>query len=114
MTRRMDIPPPGSIAVIFVAARTDADNPGYAAAAARMGERAAAMPGSLGIDSARGADGVGVTVSWWADRAAAEAWRDDPEHAAIREAGRARWYRWFRLSLAEVERSYGWAREQSN
>jgi heme-degrading monooxygenase HmoA len=102
---------PGSIAVIFVAARTAADEVGYQAAAARMAARATAMPGYLGMDSARGADGVGVTVSWWTDRAAARAWRDDPEHAAIRERGRTTWYRWYRLTVAEVERGYEWERD---
>ena len=53
-----------------------------------MDALAAAQPGYRGVDSARGADGLGITVSYWADDAAAIAWRDHPEHAAIRERGR--------------------------
>ena len=102
--------PPGSIAVIFFSGRSRVDDNGYAAAAQAMEVRAAMMPGYLGIDSTRGQDGAGITVSWWADRASASAWRDDPEHARIRAQGRAVWYDWYRVIVAEVERSYRWER----
>ncbi|MCD2323599.1 antibiotic biosynthesis monooxygenase [Sphingomonas sp. IC-56] len=100
----------GQTAVIFIAERTADDDAGYAAAAAAMDALAAAQRGYRGIDSVRGADGVGITVSYWADEASAVAWRKHPEHAAIREAGRGRWYRWYRLHVAEIGRSYGWSR----
>ena len=100
----------GQVAVIFVSVRTAGDDAGYAAAAAAMEPRAASQPGYRGIDSVRGADGTGITVSYWADDAAAKAWRDDPEHARIREAGRGRWYSRYDLVVAEVTRSYDWTR----
>lgn len=100
----------GQTAVIFIAERTADDDAGYAAAAAAMDALAAAQPGYRGIDSVRGAGGVGITVSYWADEASAVAWRKHPEHAAIREAGRGRWYRWYRLHVAEIGRSYAWSR----
>lgn len=98
----------GQTAVIFIAERTAADDAGYAEAAAAMDALAAAQPGYRGVDSVRGADGVGITVSYWADEASAVAWRRHPEHAAIRDAGRARWYRRYRLHVADVGRSYRW------
>lgn len=100
----------GAIAVIFLSTRTADDAEGYAAAAEAMDALAARQPGYLGVDSARGPDGVGITVSYWADQAAALAWRDHPEHAAIRERGRARWYGAYRVDVARVERSYRWSR----
>ncbi len=106
----METPPAGSIAVIFLSGRNPIDEPGYVAAAQAMETRAAAMPGYLGIDSIRGADGTGITVSWWIDRAAAAAWRDDADHRLIREQGRAVWYDWYRVIVAEVERGYDWRR----
>ena len=95
---------------VLVSGRTGADAGGYAEAAAAMDRAAAAMPGYLGIDSARGEDGVGITISWWRDEAAALAWRDDPDHARIRDQGRAVWYDWYRVVVATVDRAYGWAR----
>jgi heme-degrading monooxygenase HmoA len=106
----MDIPPPGAIAVIFLSGRSAADPEGYGAAADAMAEAAARMDGYLGIESARGEDGVGITVSWWRDEAAALAWRDDPDHARIRDRGRALWYDWYRVIVATVDRAYGWVR----
>ncbi len=105
------LPPKGAIAVIFVSLLRAAEDDGYEAAGARMAERAAAFPGYLGMDSARGADGLGITVSYWADEASALAWRADAEHAAIRELGRERWYAHYRLMVASIERAYEWMRE---
>ncbi len=101
---------PGAIAVIFLSGRTAADAAGYAEAAAAMERAASTQDGYLGIDSARGDDGVGITISWWRDEAAALAWRDDPDHARIREAGRQLWYDWYRVIVATVDRAYGWTR----
>ncbi|HEX8485188.1 antibiotic biosynthesis monooxygenase family protein [Sphingomonas sp.] len=100
----------GQIAVIFIATRTPADDEGYAQAAAAMDARAARQPGYRGIDSARDAAGFGITVSWWADEAAAVAWREDAAHAAIRATGRARWYVSYEVAVAGVTRSYAWCR----
>ena len=80
----------GQVAVIFLSCRTGDDTDSYAAAAAAMDRLAAAQPGYRGVDSVRDADGVGITVSWWADEASALAWRAHADHAAIREAGRER------------------------
>ncbi|MDH7640330.1 antibiotic biosynthesis monooxygenase family protein [Sphingomonas oryzagri] len=106
----MPNPPPGAIAVIFLSGRSAADPQGYGQAAEAMADAAARMPGYLGIDSARDADGVGITISWWQDETAAIAWRDDPDHARIRDQGRAIWYDWYRVIVATVDRAYGWTR----
>jgi heme-degrading monooxygenase HmoA len=106
----MTTTPETAIAVIFLSGRTTADAAGYAQAAQAMERAAALRDGYLGIDSARGADGVGITISWWRDEAAALAWRDDPDHARIRETGRALWYDWYRVVVATVDRAYEWTR----
>lgn len=100
----------GQIAVIFVSQRTDSDAQGYADAAEAMDALAARQPGYCGVDSARGANGLGITVSWWVDEASALAWRAHPEHAAIRERGRSEWYSAYEVAVAEVGRSYKWER----
>ena len=106
----MDHPRTGQIAVIFVSQRTGVDAAGYAAAATAMDALAATQPGYAGVDSVRDAQGLGITISYWTDEASAVAWRDHPEHARIRDLGRARWYDWYSLDVTWVERSYGWRR----
>lgn len=100
----------GTIAVIFIAQRTGDDRENYDAAGAAMDALAAAQPGYCGINSVEDAQGLGITVSYWANEDAAKAWRDHPEHAAIRDQGRSRWYAWYHLHAAEVTRSYDWAK----
>ena len=99
----------GQIMVAFVSERTGDDAEGYAAAAAAMDTLAARQPGYRGVDSVS-AGGLGITLSYWADEASAVGWRQHPEHAAIREVGRGRWYRWYRLHVAAIGRSYAWER----
>ena len=50
---------------------------GYEAMAARMVELGSKQDGFLGIDSVRGADGIGITVSYWRDEASILAWKND-------------------------------------
>ncbi|MGP7794824.1 antibiotic biosynthesis monooxygenase [Sphingomonas sp. CLY1604] len=100
----------GETAVIFASVRNGDDAAGYDAAAIAMERLAARQPGYRGIESARGADGAGITVSYWADDAAALAWRDQPDHVAIREAGRRRWYDSYRVTVCTVTRAYDWNR----
>ncbi|MGE1156532.1 antibiotic biosynthesis monooxygenase [Pseudomonas sp. MAFF 730085] len=100
-------PAPPYYAVIFSSVRTEGDQ-GYAEAAARMLELAREQPGFLGVESAR-EDGLGITVSYWSSEAAILAWRQDAEHQAVREQGRALWYSAFQTRVCKVERAYAFA-----
>lgn len=101
---------PGSVAVIFVAQRTEYDEEGYAQAATRMELLASRQAGFLGIDSVRGPNGSGITVSYWADELTAKRWRDYPEHITIREFGREKWYSSYSLHVTAISRSYDWTK----
>jgi heme-degrading monooxygenase HmoA len=102
-------PEPPYFAVIFTSQRTPGEA-GYGEAAERMAALAAGQPGYLGAESARGTDGLGITVSYWRSEDDIAAWRRDVEHAAVREHGRAQWYSHYELRVAKVERAYGWDR----
>lgn len=99
-----------AIAVIFINRRNSNDPGGYANAAAAMEAAAAVQPGYAGIESTRGADGAGITISYWEDEASAAAWRDHAEHAATRARGRALWYDSYEVIVTEVLRRYSWHR----
>ena len=103
-------PEPPYYAVIFTSKRTAGDN-GYSKMADRMAELAARQPGHLGVESARGEDGVGITVSYWKDEASILAWKRDLEHTAARDEGRRTWYEAYELRVARVERAYRWAKD---
>lgn len=98
-------PEPPYYAVIFTSLRTEGDH-GYAAMAQRMVELGSRYDGFLGIESARGADGLGITVSYWRDEASIAAWKRDTEHQAAQHAGKMTWYADFHVRIAKVERAY--------
>lgn len=98
-----DTPQAPYVAVIFTTLRQELAD-GYAEAAARMDELVATQPGFLGAESVRGANGLGITVSYWVDEDSARAWRSQAEHAAVRTVGREQWYQGFRLRVATVHR----------
>lgn len=103
-------PAPPYYAVIFTSRRTAGDH-GYGAMAERMVDLGARYDGFLGIESARGADGVGITVSYWRDEAAILAWKRDTEHEKAQRGGREAWYEAYEVRVAKVERAYGFARD---
>ena len=102
-------PAPPYYAVIFTSKRTEGDR-GYGAMAERMVELGSNAAGFLGIESVRGADGVGITVSYWRDEAAILAWKRDLEHQEAQRGGRDTWYEHYAVRIAKVERAYGTAR----
>nr|WP_255719698.1 antibiotic biosynthesis monooxygenase [Pelomonas sp. P8] len=101
------MPQPPYYAVIFTSQRTTVDE-GYGDMADRMVAMAAGQPGYLGMDSARGADGLGITVSYWRGPDDIAAWRRHAEHKVARDTGRRDWYRHYTVRIAQVERAYGW------
>lgn len=98
-------PAPPYYAVIFTSLRSPGDQ-GYAQAAEHMLELAREQPGFLGVESARGDDGLGITVSYWSSEDAIHAWKHHAEHSAIRERGRSAWYSAFQTRVCKVERAY--------
>ena len=99
-------PPPPYYAVIFTSRRTDGDH-GYGAMADKMVALGSGYDGFLGIESARGADGLGITVSYWRDEASIAAWKRDTEHQKAQHGGKQAWYADYEVRVAKVERAYG-------
>lgn len=103
-------PEPPYYAVIFTSRRTPDDAAGYAAMAEKMDALARRQPGYLGVESAREADGLGITVSYWRDEEAIRAWKRDLEHGEAQAEGRRHWYAGYRVRVARVERAYDFGR----
>lgn len=99
-------PAPPYYAVIFSSQRTKGDGD-YGIMAERMVELAAQQPGFLGVESVRGTDGFGITVSYWSSAEAISAWKANVEHLVAQEIGKRAWYEHYELRVAKVERAYG-------
>jgi heme-degrading monooxygenase HmoA len=111
-------PPPPYYAVIFTSVRVAGDaaagDDGYEQTAQRMIELASRQPGFLGVESARGSDGLGITVSYWTSEDAIRAWREHAEHLVAQAGGRSRWYARYELRVTRVERAYGFSNARSD
>jgi heme-degrading monooxygenase HmoA len=103
-------PEPPYYAVIFTSTRTEVDE-GYGPTADQMVELASQQPGFLGVESARDADGLGITVSYWESEEAIANWRKNAEHRIAQGHGRAKWYDEFVTRVAKVERTNAFTRK---
>ncbi|MEU9026028.1 antibiotic biosynthesis monooxygenase [Streptomyces sp. NPDC048383] len=105
---------PPYVMAVFSSVRTPdvrtPDESGYPETNARMNEIVAQNPGFLGYESARGPGGLGITVAYFRDHDSLAVWRDDLEHRAAMEQGRAHWYDSYTLHVATVDRSHGFVR----
>mgnify|MGYP000312380253 CR=1 FL=1 len=101
-------PKPPYYAVIFTSTRTQGDF-GYDQVANRMVELAEGQPGFLGIESARddGAQGLGISVSYWSDLDAVKQWKANVEHIQAQRMGRETWYQSLKCASAKLNVSMG-------
>jgi heme-degrading monooxygenase HmoA len=96
-------PEPPYYAVIFSSTLQDG---GLAQVAERIVKLASQQLGFLGVESVRGTDGFGITVSYWTSEEAVSAWKANVEHLAAQEKGKQEWYEHYELRVAKVERAY--------
>ena len=102
-----NLPEPPYYAVIFSSRRNGLDAEGYKAMSDEMEALGAEMPGFLGIESVRDADGNGITVSYWRDLESIREWGRHPAHLEAQRIGREQWYDTYEVRTARVERASG-------
>lgn len=103
-------PFPGAYAVIFTSMRRETEGDGYDELSDRMVELARRQPGFLGVESARSADGLGVTVSYWDSLEAIADWKRHAEHLEAQRRGRKELYTSFTTRICRIERQYSFTR----
>lgn len=105
-------PEPPYYAVIFNSILRNDAAPGYSEMAELMENLAKKQPGYLGFESTRGEDGFGMTISYWKDEDSIKAWKNISEHFLAQKMGKEKWYQWFHIRVAKVERGYSFEREE--
>ncbi|TQR39488.1 antibiotic biosynthesis monooxygenase [Lysinibacillus sphaericus] len=93
-------------AVIFTSQRTDEDGEGYAKMAEMMDKLAQKQPGFLRVESARNAEGKGITVSYWESLEAIQAWKDKSKHLVAQQFGKEKWYKQYNVEICTVIKDY--------
>lgn len=110
MTSIAETPQPPYYAAIFTSVRASEDDSAYAQAAEAMFRLATHQKGFLGMESARGNNGMGISVSYWQSAEAIAIWKIQADHMAAQRLGREKWYGAYTLRIARVEREVSWAR----
>ncbi|MFJ3387637.1 antibiotic biosynthesis monooxygenase family protein [Lysinibacillus sp. NPDC086135] len=95
-------------AVIFTSQRTDEDGEGYAKMAEMMDKLAQKQPGFLRVESARNAEGKGITVSYWESLEAIQAWKDNSKHLIAQQFGKEKWYMQYNVEICTVIKDYSY------
>ena len=92
-------------AVIFTSLKVSGAN-GYEPMSDKMTELAKIQPGFLGLESAREANGMGITISYWESLESISAWRKNSEHQVAQSLGKEKWYADYKVRISRVERDY--------
>jgi len=77
----------------------------YNRIAVRMRTLAEQKYGCVGFVSATEGDEE-ISISYWRTQEQIKAWKNDAEHIAAQEFGKSKWYRWYKVEIAEVVREY--------
>ncbi|EEM97070.1 JEMB [Bacillus thuringiensis IBL 200] len=96
-------------AVIFTSNLSN-DTTDYNTVAEKMEELAKQQPGFLGVESARGNSGLGITISYWESLDAIENWKKNALHKEAKKRGREQWYENFHLRICLVEKEFKFQR----
>ena len=92
-------------AVIFTSLKKS-DSQEYNKMAERMESLSRDQEGFLGIQSVRGKDGLGITVSYWISLEAITKWKSNSEHQEAQINGKTHWYTGYEVRVCRVEREY--------
>ena len=90
--------------ILFRSRLTEAAGADYAAMDAELSALVQEAPGFVAAKSYLAADGERLTVVWWRDAESLRRWRELPRHREAQATGRARWYEWYSMDVAEVVR----------
>jgi len=92
------------VVVVFRSRLTPEAGDDYSEMAAEMLATAQEMPGFVEFKSFKADDGERVSLVYWQDHETMAAWRNHPRHRVAQSSGRAKWYAYFRLEVADIAR----------
>jgi heme-degrading monooxygenase HmoA len=104
-------PQPPYYAVIFCAELTGVDTSDYRKTGDELLRLARLQPGFLGYEDFGAGPLNSFNVSYWESLEAIHAWKQHSDHLPAQAAGVDKWYQWYEVRIARVERAYSFDRE---
>ncbi|SFI62776.1 antibiotic biosynthesis monooxygenase family protein [Thermoflavimicrobium dichotomicum] len=98
-------PKPPYYAVIFTSKKPETHSE-YDQMSNQLLELVKDQPGFLGVESARSANGLGITVSYWESLDAIKQWKQHTFHQIAQQKGKEKWYQGYQVRVAKVEKDY--------
>jgi len=68
-------------------------------------------PGFIDVKSYKSEDGERLTVVWWKDKESLREWRELARHREVQSTGREKWYQYYEMEVATVERTSSFERK---
>jgi heme-degrading monooxygenase HmoA len=101
------------IVVLFRSRLTPEAGQDYQEMASEMYASAKDIPGFVDFKSFKADDGERISIVWWRDHETMALWRNHPRHRVAQQAGRAKWYEYYKIEVAEVVRESAFERKIS-
>jgi len=94
------------VAIFSIRMRPDAPTDEYGRDAARMNELVRTMPGFVSEKSYTSEDGEEITLVTFEDEASLDRWREHPEHRAVQQRAKERYYASYWVHVLKTVRRY--------
>ncbi|PID47151.1 MAG: antibiotic biosynthesis monooxygenase [Proteobacteria bacterium] len=91
-------------AVIFTAKIKKLDEQ-YSKTAQKMRELAFSKYGCKEFNASE-EDGMEIAVSYWQSLEDIQGWKKDIRHLEAQSLGKQKWYSWYKVDIAKIERNY--------
>jgi len=92
------------IVVLFRSRLTAQAGDDYAAMDKELSAIVRQAPGFIDVKSFKSEDGERLTVVWWEDKETLRQWRDLHVHREAQATGRRKWYEYYKMEVATVDR----------
>ena len=102
------------LVILFRSKLTDQAGEDYQAMNAEMESLVRQNPGFIDVKSFKAEDGERLTVVWWRDEESLREWRQQVRHRFAQETGRQKWYRYYKMEVATVERQSNFERAETD
>lgn len=93
------------LVILFRSKLTSEAGEDYQAMNAEMESLVRQNPGFIDVKSFKSEDGERLTVVWWRDEESLRQWREHMRHREAQKTGRAKWYEYYKMEVANVIRT---------
>jgi heme-degrading monooxygenase HmoA len=101
------------LVILFRSRLTDQAKEDYNAMNDEMETLVRQNPGFIDVKSYKSEDGERLTVVWWRDEDSLREWRQQMRHREAQNTGRQKWYEYYKMDVAKVERTANFERKES-